>query len=100
LAPLIDPDYREPEPPSPEELAARRKAADEQAKAELGDAIELVELGDVVTYEFLEKQLAIMERLEVMIARAYKKLLYVRGVKSMSFSTAAAPSQPRLGKAA
>jgi hypothetical protein len=97
---LIDPDYRELEPPSPEELAARRKAADEQAKAELGDAIKLVELGDVVTYEFLEKQLAIMERLEVMIARVYKKLLYVRGVKSMSFSTAAAPSQPRLGKAA
>jgi hypothetical protein len=100
LAPPIDPDYREPEPPSPEELAARRKAADEQAKAELGDAIELVELGNVVTYEFLEKQLAIMERLEVMIARAYKKLLYVRGVKSMSFSTAAAASQPRLGNAA
>jgi hypothetical protein len=97
---LIDPDYRELEPPSPEELAARRKAADEQAKAELGDAIKLVELGDVVTYEFLEKQLAIMERLEVMIARVYKKLLYVRGVKSMSFSTAAAASQPRLGKAA
>jgi hypothetical protein len=97
---LIDPDYRELEPPSPEELAARRKAADEQAKAELGDAIKLVELGDVVTYEFLEKQLAIMERLEVMIARVYKKLLYVRGVKLMSFSTAAAPSQPRLGKAA
>jgi hypothetical protein len=97
---LIDPDHREPEPPSPEELAARRKAADEQAKAELGDAIELAELGDVVTYEFLEKQLAIMEKLEVMIARFYKKLLYVRGVKSMSFSTAAAASQPRLGKVA
>ncbi len=100
LAPLIDPDYHEPEPPSPEELAARRKAADERAKAELGDAIELVELGDVVTYEFLQKQLAILEQLEGNITRAYKKLLYVRGIKSMSSSTAAVSSQLRLGKAA
>jgi hypothetical protein len=97
MLPLIDPNY---EPPSPEELAARRKAADEHAQAELGDAIELVELGDVVTYEFLEKRLAIMERLEVMIARVYKKLLYVRGIKSMSSSAVVAPSQPLLGKAA
>jgi hypothetical protein len=97
---LIDPRYVEPDPPSPEELAARRKAADEQAQAELGDAIELVELGDVVTYEFLEKRLAIIERLEVMIARAYKKLLYVRGIKSMSSSRVTALPQPLLGKAA
>jgi hypothetical protein len=97
---LIDPDYREPEPASPEELAAGRKAADDQAKAELGAAIELAELGDVVTYEFLENQLAILERLDGMIARAYKKLLYVRGIKSMSSSIAAAPSQLCLGKAA
>jgi hypothetical protein len=96
----IDPDYVEPEPPSPEELAARRKAAEEQTKAELGAAIELVELGDVVTYEFLQKQLAMLERLDAMIARAYKRLLYVRGLKSMSLSAATPPSQLLLGKAA
>ena len=31
--------------------------------------IELVEIGDVVSYEFLEKELAMLERLDVMITR-------------------------------
>jgi hypothetical protein len=54
-----------------------------------------VELGEIVTYEFLEKELAIRERLDVMIARAYKKLAYVRAIKSMAPPSLPAPS-PRL----
>jgi hypothetical protein len=48
----------------------------------------------------MEKELAMMERLDAAIARDQKSLLYVRGIKSMSSSTRAAPSQPRLGKVA
>jgi hypothetical protein len=93
---LIDPDYVEPEPPSPEELAARRKAADKQVELELGGAIELVEIGEVATIEFLEKELAIRDRMEGMVTRAYKKLGYVRAIKSMLPSAIAAPSLPQL----
>ena len=79
---------------------SRRKAADHRARTELGAAMELVKIGEVATIEYLEKELAILDRLNGMIARAFKSLLYVRGIKSMSSSGAVAPSQPRLSKAA
>jgi hypothetical protein len=85
-----------PENPSPEKIEAARKRAHSRARNELEAAIELVELGDVVTFEYLEKRLAILERLDEVIARAYKKLLYVRGVKSVSSSGAAPLPQPHL----
>jgi hypothetical protein len=73
-----------PDNPSPEELEVARKRANEKAHADLGAALELVELGDIVTLEYLEDQLAIRERLDETIARFYKKLAYVRAIKSMS----------------
>jgi hypothetical protein len=85
---------------SAEELEALRKRADQQARIELGSAIALVEIGEVATFEYMEKELAMMERLDAAIARDLKSLLYVRGIKSMSSSGAVAPSQPRLSKAA
>jgi hypothetical protein len=85
----------EPESRSPEELAALHKSADRQVQRELGAAIELVE-GDIATIEYLEKELAILDRLNGMIARAFKSLLYVRGIKSMSISAPPAPSEPTL----
>jgi hypothetical protein len=90
----------EQETRSPEELEAMRKRAEKEIRTELGSAIELVEIGEVVTYEFLEKELAIRERLDVMITRTYKKLAYVRAIKSISPSVAAAPAQLQLEKAA
>jgi len=90
----------EPETRSAEELEALRKRADQQARIELGSAIALVEIGEVATFEYMEKELAMMERLDAAIARDLKSLLYVRGIKSMSSSGAVAPSQPRLSKAA
>jgi hypothetical protein len=89
-----------PENPSPEEFEAARRRADKSARTELGAAIELVELGDVATFEYLEKRLAILERLDEMITRAYKKLAYVRAIKSMSAPALPAPSQLLLEKAA
>jgi hypothetical protein len=102
--PLLDmsifQDGRMPENRSPEQLDALRKRADAEVRTELGAAIELVEIGDVATIEYLDKELAIRERLDAMIARLQKSLLYLRGIKSMSSFARAAPSQPRLGKAA
>jgi len=85
---------------SADELKALRKRADEQAQTELGSAIALVEIGEVVTFEYMEKELAMMERLDAAIARDQKSLLYVRGIKSMTSSVTPAPSQQLLGKAA
>jgi hypothetical protein len=48
----------------------------------------------------MEKELAMMERLDAAIARDQKSLLYVRGIKSMTSSVTPAPSQQLLGKAA
>ena len=86
----------EPESRSPEELEALRKSLVKQVRTELGPAIELVEIGDVTTIEYLEKELGIRERLHGMIARLEKRLLYLRGIKSISPSSATSSPQPLL----
>ena len=83
-----------------EELKALLNRVDKEIQTDLGAAIELVEIGDAAKIEYLEKELAIRERLDGMITRAYKKLLYVRGIKSMSSSSEAVSPQLLLGRAA
>jgi hypothetical protein len=73
-----------------------RKSLVKQVRTELGPAIELVEIGDVTTIEYLEKELGIRERLHGMIARLEKRLLYLRGIKSISPSSATSSPQPLL----
>jgi hypothetical protein len=90
----------EPETRSPEELRALRKQADEEAQTELGAALELVEIGDVATTEYLLNELSIAERLDSMIDRCFKRLLFVRGLKSLSSSSSGAPSPSRILRAA
>jgi hypothetical protein len=90
----------EPDPRSPEEIEAARKSAEKQARTELGAAIELVNIGDVATIEYLEKELSIRERLHGMITRLEKRLLYLRGIKSISSSSSAAASPQPLLEAA
>jgi len=90
----------DPENPTPEELKAAHRRADKRIRVELGGALELVELGDVATLGHLEKRLAILDRLEAMIARLYKKLAYVRAIKSMAPAALPAPSPLLLEKAA
>jgi len=69
---------------SPEELRALRRQADTEAQTELGPALELVEAGDVATTDYLLSELSIAERLDSMIDRSLKRLLFVRGIKSVS----------------
>jgi hypothetical protein len=94
LLPLPTPEP-DPENPTPEDLRAAHRRADKRIQAELGAALELVELGDVATLGHLEKRLAILDRLQAMIARLYKELAYVRAFKSMAPPSLPAPS-PRL----
>jgi len=92
----------EPDPadnPSPEELTAAHRRADKRIQLELGAALELAELGDVATLEYLEKQTAVRDRLDAMITRLYKKLAYVRAIKSMAPPSLPAPSAPLLENA-
>src|SRR5262249_43309676 len=63
--------------------------ADSEAKKELGENYELVEIGAAATFDSLTKELEIQERLDAAINRWLKQLLMVRGVKSV---TAAPPS--------
>ena len=86
----------EPESRSPEELAALRKSVEKQVRTELGPAIELVEIGDVATIEYLEKELGIRERLHGMIARLEKRFLFQQGIKSISSSSATSSPRPLL----
>jgi hypothetical protein len=74
----------DPENPTPEQLRAAHRRADKRIRAELGAALELVEPGDVATLGHLEKRLAILDRLDETIARLYKKLAYLRAIKSMA----------------
>ena len=55
----------------------------------LGDAFELVEIGEAATFDGLTKELETQERLDAAINRCLKQLLMVRGVKSIA---AAPPS--------
>jgi hypothetical protein len=94
--PLIGYEEAEPETRTPEELEALRKSVVKKARTELGPAIELVNIGDVATIEYLGKELDIRERLHGIIARLEKRLLFLRGIKSLSSSSAASSSQPLL----
>jgi hypothetical protein len=71
--PLFEP---EQQTCSAEELAALRKRAEKEIRIRLGSAIELVQIGDVVTYEYLEKELAIREKLRQTPCRLYHLLIH------------------------
>ena len=92
---IFEPDL---ENPTPEQLRAAHRRADKRIRNELGAALELVELGDVATLGHLEKRLAILDRLDAMIARLYKKLAYIRAIKSIAARSLPAPSPPLLEK--
>jgi hypothetical protein len=97
LVPQIDYDFSSliPDTRDPEKVKIATKAADQQAQKELGQFYELALLGDVATVDYLQKELSLIERLDGMIDRCIKRLLMVRGLKSLSSSTSTAPSEPK-----
>jgi hypothetical protein len=75
-------------------LAEREKAiraADDIARDELGDMYELATMADTVTVACLMKDLAVEERLDAAIDKCLKRLLFVKGLKSISASSSSAP---------
>jgi len=68
----------------PAQRRKRYRAAEEQARQELGDIYQLIDIGVPATVDGLMKELDIKERLGGLIDRCLKRLLMVRGVKSLS----------------
>lgn len=65
-------------------------AGESQARDELGELYGLVEMGEEATIDRLLRDLAVEERLDAMIDKCLKRLLFVRGLKSISNAPASA----------
>jgi hypothetical protein len=79
---------------SPAERAARQEAtreAEHQIQKEFGDARLFVEMRDEATVEALEKELEIQERLEGMLERCLKRLLFARPMRAIGRQEYARP---------
>jgi len=93
--PMMFPIYGREDIRTADEIQADNRAAEQEIRKELGDALALVEMGDAVTIERLFKDLDVIDRLDGMIDRCLKRLLMVRGVKSMSATGPSAALPPR-----
>jgi hypothetical protein len=80
----IDPDSRE----------EATRATEDQARKDLRDTYELVEIGDAATVARLMEDLDVQDRLDAMIDKCLKRLLFVRGLKSISSGSSPAPLKP------
>jgi hypothetical protein len=82
----------------PDELLEMREAAmqaaDDQARKDLGANYELVEIGEVATVDRLLQDLAVVERLDAMINKCLKRLLFLRGLKSLRPGSSSPPLPP------
>jgi hypothetical protein len=78
------------------------QSAESQGRRELGELYALVEMGEEATLDRLMKELEVQDRLDAAIDRCIKRLLLVRGFKSMSIGSTSAPPQslPSPSKAA
>jgi hypothetical protein len=76
-----------PDPRTPEQIKVDHLAEEREVQSVLGDvALELAELGDIVSFDRLLQDLSLIDRLDGMIERCVKRLLMVRGVKSLAQS--------------
>lgn len=75
----------------PAESAEEQHAAEDRARKDLGSTYKLVEIGKAATFDGLTKELEIKERLDGYIDRCLKKLLFLRGLKSISKASSESP---------
>jgi hypothetical protein len=73
------------------------RAAEDQARKELGETYELVEIGEIATIDSLTKDLEIHDRLDATIDKCIKRLLMVRGLKSITSESFSAPPKRLAG---
>jgi hypothetical protein len=76
---------------NPAEREAAAQAADELARTELGDDYELAKIAEIATVDRLVRDLAVQDRLDAMIDKCLKRLLFARGLKSLSTASSSAP---------
>jgi hypothetical protein len=67
------------------------KAAAEQVRKELGNKYNSLRSGEIQTFDQLERELDVEERLNAAIDRLLKQLIHVRGLKSVMSVAAASP---------
>ena len=80
-----------------EENIAKVKSIVEQLHEQMNDQdFELAEIADDLTTANLQNELALIDRLDAMIDRAIKRVLMVRGIKSLAVSPVAVPSRTPL----
>jgi len=78
----------------PHEREAAVQTAERQARKEFGEIYELAEIGKTATVDGLLRDLGVEERLDAMIDKCLKRLLFLRGLKSLSPASSSAPPQP------
>jgi len=85
-------------PPTEDEvpLEQKREAAEEEARQELGDLYELAAIGKSATLEGLAEYLDIVDRIDAKIDKLLKRLLFLKGLKSISESPSLPSPQRRL----
>ena len=66
----------------------------DQTREELGEDYELVEIGETATVGRLLEDLQVEEKLDATIDKCLKRLLFLRGVKSLSSAASSASPQP------
>ena len=71
-----------------------------QAREELGDQHALIELGQAATIEGLLRDLEVLERLDALIDRSLKRLLMLKGLKSLGNSASLVQALPGPSSAA
>ena len=73
---------------------AAMQAADDQARKDLGANYELVEIGEVATVDRLLQDLAVEERVDAIVDKCLKRLLFLRGLKSLRPVSSSPPLPP------
>jgi hypothetical protein len=84
------------EPRSREQIRIDKKAAEAEAKEEFGHAPELIDLRELVEFEKLQQELSLVVQIDGMIDRSIKRLLMLRGIKSLSPPNTKTESTPRV----
>jgi len=80
--------FKEVDPAEREEAI---QAAEDQARKEFGATYDLVEIGETATVDCLMNELAVQDRLDAMLDKCLKRLLFLRGLKSLSTTPSSAP---------